>query len=85
MLQVGVKTKAVKLDDMRKVIVDTTVQEKAITHPTDAKLFHVGRKRLVCLAKKHSLELRQSYERLSKKVLFQTNCYAIASQFKHAK
>lgn len=81
----GVKTKAVKLEDMRKVMVDTTVQEKAITHPTDAKLFHTGRKWLVRLAKKHGLELRQSYERLSKKVLFQTNCYARASQFKRAK
>lgn len=85
MLQVGVKTKAVKLEDMKKVIVDTTVQEKAITHPTDAKLFHVGRKWLVRLAKKHGLELRQSYERLSKKTLFQANCYARASQFKRAK
>jgi IS5 family transposase len=39
MLQVGVKVKAVKLEDMKKVIIDTTVQEKAISYPTDAKLY----------------------------------------------
>lgn len=85
MLSVGVKTKAVKLDEMKQVIVDTTVQEKAVTHPTDAKLYHAGRRKLVRLAKKHGLKLRQSYERLSKKALFQTNCYARARQMKRAK
>lgn len=85
MLTVGVKTKAVKIHDMKKVIVDTTVQEKAITHPTDAKLYQAGRCWLVRLAKKHGLELRQSYERLGKKVLFQNNCYARARQTKRAR
>lgn len=85
MLSIGVKTKAVKLEEMKKVIVDTTVQEKAITYPTDAKLYHAGRCWLVRLAKKHGLELRQSYERLGKKVLFQSNCYARARQMKRAK
>lgn len=84
-LNVGVKTKAVKMEEMKKVIVDTTVQEKAITHPTDAKLYQSGRCLLVRLAKKHGLELRQSYERLGKKVLFETNCYARARQMKRAK
>jgi IS5 family transposase len=32
MLSVGVKTKTVKLDEMKKVIVDITVQEKAISY-----------------------------------------------------
>lgn len=84
-LSIGVKAKAVKINEMKKVIVDTTVQEKAITHPTDAKLYHTGRRWLVRLAKKHGLGLRQSYERLGKKVLFQANCYARARQMKRAK
>jgi transposase, IS5 family len=27
-------------DDLERVAVDTTVQEKAIAHPTDARLIH---------------------------------------------
>lgn len=85
MLQVGVKTKVVKMEEMKKIIVDTTVQEKAIAHPTDAKLYHRARVGLVRLAKKHDLDLRQSYERLGKHALFQSNCYARARQMKRAK
>jgi transposase, IS5 family len=43
------------------VTVDTTVQPKAITFPTDGKLMHAAIKRLVRLAKKHGVRLRQSY------------------------
>jgi transposase, IS5 family len=85
MLRVGVETKAVKVEDMKKVIIDTTVQEKAITYPTDSKLFQTARRWLVRLAKKHGLELRQSYERLGKKVLFEANCYARARQMSRSK
>lgn len=46
---------AAKPADFRAVIVDTTVQEKAITFPTDAKLMHRARERLVTLAKKHGI------------------------------
>jgi hypothetical protein len=48
------------------VIIDTTVQEKAITFPTDAKLMHRARERLVRLAQKHGVRLRQSYARVGK-------------------
>lgn len=85
MLQVGIKTKVLKMDDMKQVIVDTTVQEKAISYPTDSKLFHTARRCLVRLAKKHGLALRQSYTRLSKKALFQANCYARARQMKRVR
>ena len=39
-LAVAVKTEAIEVKDLSKVIVDTTVQEKAITFPTDAKLLN---------------------------------------------
>jgi hypothetical protein len=39
---------AAKPSDFSKVIVDTTVQEKAVAFPTDAKLMHRARERLVC-------------------------------------
>ena len=43
------------------VNVDTTVQEKAVAFPTDARLYHKMRVALVAAAKKREVELRQSY------------------------
>jgi len=39
--------------------VDTTVQEKAIAHPSDAQLMHRAIEKLVDLAKREGIELRQ--------------------------
>ncbi|WIX08707.1 transposase [Xanthomonas oryzae] len=39
--------KAVDARELSRVIVDTTVQEKAIAHPTDSRLLEVARKKLV--------------------------------------
>ena len=45
--------------------VDTTVQPKAVAHPTDARLMHRAITKLVGLAKRNRVPLRQSYLRLS--------------------
>jgi transposase, IS5 family len=58
-----------KPSDFSRIIVDTTVQEKAVAFPTDARLIHRARERLVRLAKKHGVVLRQSYERIGKHAL----------------
>jgi len=84
-LSVAVKTGAMKPSDTRQVIVDTTVQPKHVMFPTDAKLLHRARERLVRLARKHGLSLRQSYVRLSKAALIQHQRYTHAKQFKRAK
>ena len=83
-LSVATRTGAAKPADFRQVIVDTTVQEKAITFPTDAKLMHRARERLVRLAKQHGVSLRQSYTRVGKRLLIQYQRYAHAKQFKRA-
>jgi IS5 family transposase len=83
-LSVATRSGAAKPADFRQVIVDTTVQEKAITFPTDAKLMHRARERLVRLAKKHGVLLRQSYARVGKVTLIQQQRYAHAKQFKRA-
>jgi IS5 family transposase len=75
---------AAKPSDFRAVIVDTTVQEKAITFPTDAKLMHRARERLVKLARKHGIALRQSYARVGKFALIKHQRYAHAKQFNRA-
>ena len=83
-LQVATRTGAAKPADFTRVIVDTTVQPKAITFPTDAKLLHRAREKLVQLAHKHGVALRQSYARLGKRALMQHQRYAHAKQFKRA-
>jgi IS5 family transposase len=84
-LNVATKTGAAKPSDFSKVIVDTTVQPKAIAHPTDARLMHRAREKLVRLAKKHGVVLRQSYERVGKYALIAYQRYAHAKQFKRAR
>jgi len=83
-LNVATRTGAAKPADFSKMIVDTTVQPKAIAFPTDAKLMHRARERLVRLAKRHGVGLRQSYERVGKYALIAHQRYAHAKQFKRA-
>lgn len=83
-LAVAVRTGAMQPADTRQVIVDTIVQPKNVMFPTDAKLLHRARERLVRLAGKVRLDLRQSYVRLGKLALFKHQRYAHAKQFKRA-
>lgn len=83
-LAVAVKTGAMKPADTRRVIVDTTVQPKNVMFPTDAKLVHRARERLVGLARTNGVELRQSYVRVGKLALIKHQRYAHAKQFKRA-
>ena len=83
-LAVATKTGAMKPSELSRVIVDTTVQPKNITFPTDAKLLNRAREKLVKLARKLGVELRQSYTRVGKFALIQHQRYAHAKQFKRA-
>ena len=81
----GLSTGAITPKSIENVNVDTTVQEKAIAYPTDARLYHVMRGKLVKLAKRFGVDLRQSYERVSKKALLFSGRYFHARQTKRAK
>lgn len=83
-LAVGVKTGAIKPSELSEVIVDTTVQPKNITFPTDAKLLNRAREKVVRAAKQAGIRLRQSYTRVGKWALIQHQRYAHAKQFKRA-
>jgi transposase, IS5 family len=83
-LAVATKTKALKPSELSRVIVDTTVQPKNVTFPTDAKLLNRAREMLVRRAKKHGVTLRQSYVRVGKWALIQHQRYAHAKQFNRA-
>jgi len=74
-----------KARHLERVNVDTTVQEKAVAFPTDARLYHKMRRALVRMAKREGIELRQSFERLSKRALQMQGRYSHARQMKRAK
>lgn len=71
--------------DIERVNADTTVQEKAIAFPTDARLYHKMRGTLVRAANHRGLKLRQSYRRVGKKLLAQQSRYAQAQQYQRAR
>jgi IS5 family transposase len=72
------------IDDgsVRRVAVDTTVMEKTIAHPADARLYERARSQLVDLARETGVRLRQSYARLAPKLARQVGRYAQARQVK---
>jgi len=84
-IEAGLKLKAIKPVQLQRVNVDTTVQEKEIRFPTDARLYDRARQRLVDAAKKRSISLRQNYSRKSRQLLAQQSRYTHAHQMKRAK
>jgi IS5 family transposase len=84
-LAVAHKTGALETRDLERVAVDTTVQPKAIAHPTDARLTHRALEKLVNLAKREGVELRQSYLRVAKRAAIMVGRYTHAHQFKRAR
>ncbi len=81
---VAQEIKALKRTAIKHVNVDTTVQEKAIAFPTDARLYHKMRVKLVREAKKQGIKLRQSYLFVGKKAFIMQGRYASARQMKRA-
>jgi len=84
-LAVAHKTGAVESKDLERVAVDTTVQPKAIAHPTDARLTHRALEKLVKLARREGVVLRQSYLRVAKRAAIMVGRYIHAHQFKRAR
>ena len=84
-IEAGLKLKAVKKTQLKRVNIDTTVQEKDIRFPTDARLYDRARVLLVKAARKRKIQLRQNYNRLSQKLVLKQSRYAHAKQMKRAK
>jgi IS5 family transposase len=59
-LRLAEDTGALKKSDLARVTVDTTVQPKNISFPTDAKLLEVAIQQSAKLAKRYDVPLRQS-------------------------
>jgi IS5 family transposase len=80
-LRVAHTSGALRSQDLARVTVDTTVQPKNVTFPTDAKLLHAAIKGLNRLARKHGVRVRQSYLRIAKRAAMMAGRYAHAKQF----
>jgi len=58
-IKAGLEIGVLRKTSMNKVNADTTVQEKAISFPTDANLYHRMREKLVDMSKEHGIKLCQ--------------------------
>jgi transposase, IS5 family len=83
-IQTALGMGAMRPRELQKVNIDTTVQEKAIAFPTDARLYHKMRVVLVRRARALGITLRQNYRFKGKKLLVKQGRYAHARQMKRA-
>lgn len=81
-MQVAVTLKLIAKKELSRVIVDSTVQEKAVAHPTDSKLLETARAKVVEAAKVNGIELKQTYAREGRQLRFKAGRYAHARQFR---
>jgi len=84
-IEAGLRLKAIKPYQLKRVNVDTTVQEKEVRYPTDSRLYDRSRERLVKAAKERGIPLRQNYNFKAKHYLLMSHRYAHARQMKRAR
>ncbi len=78
----GLRARAVKGSDFRQITVDSTVQDKAVSFPTDGKLPNRCQERLVRLSRRLGVGLRQSHARLGPRRLRQAGACGHAGQYR---
>ena len=81
-MEVAVTLKLIARKELARVIVDSTVQEKAVAHPTDSKLLETARAKVVEAAKANGIELKQTYAKEGQQLSFKAGRYAHARQFR---
>ena len=81
-IDTAVTTNAVRPAEFERVIVDSTVQEKAIAHPVDSRLLEIARAKVVQAAKFAGITLKQTFVKEGKELRRKAGGYAHAKQFK---
>jgi transposase, IS5 family len=84
-IDTAVELKAIKPAELERVIVDTTVQEKAMAHPVDSRLLEIARHKVVSAAKRSGISLKQTVAAEGKTLRRKAGGYAHAKQFKRLK
>jgi transposase, IS5 family len=79
--ELGLQEGVLKPSDVKKIHVDTTVQDKNIAYPHSAKLLKEMIKKLRKVAKKNGIDIRQSYKRVSHIYCLRALRYSNARQF----
>ena len=85
LFSVSIQVHADKVKKAKEILVDTTVQEKNITFPTDEKLYKKIIQTCNKIAEKASVKLRQSYRFVVKKLSYTKRYAAKAVQGKVTK
>jgi len=80
-IDTAVQTKAVRPSEFERVIVDSTVQEKAIAHPVDSRLLEIARAEVVQAAKQLGITLKQTFVKEGQALRRKAGGYAHARQF----
>ena len=81
-VNLAVSLKLIPASALATVVVDSTVQEKAVAHPTDSKLLETARAKLVQAAQDAGIELKQTFAKEGRLLRFKAGRYAHAKQFK---
>ena len=81
-IDTALASKAIKPAEFERIIVDSTVQEKAIAYPVDSRLLEIARHKIVVHAKRCGIALRQSFAKEGKALKRKAGGYAHAKQFK---
>ena len=81
-IEASVSMGVVKKSEFEMIIVDTTVQEKAIAHPTDSRLLEIARHKVASAAKRCGIALKQTFVKEGKEMRRKAGGYAHAKQFK---
>lgn len=81
-IDTAVASRTIKPAEFQRVIVDTTVQEKAVAHPVDSRLLEIARYKVVAAAKRAGIALKQTFVKEGKTLRRRAVGYAHAKQFK---
>lgn len=81
-IRAGQRAGTVQDDHLKTITVDTTVMEKHIAHPTDARLHEKARRKLVAMAREAGISLRQNYNRLAPRLCGKIGRDAHGRQFR---
>lgn len=83
-LQISIELHGKKAQE-REILIDSTVQEKNITFPTDTKLYKKIADKCVAIAEEEGVRLRQSYRRTTKKLVLDQRFRNHPRNFKKAR
>jgi len=81
-IDTAVAIKAVQPREFERVIVDSTVQEKAIAHPVDSRLLEIARHQVVKAAKAAGISLKQTDAKQGRALRFKAGGYGHAKQYR---